>query len=195
MIHSQVIEDSEKFTEWLDRKIDGLDLPSGRRHRVAGGCLDLTMEYQKGILLLVKERLYGAAFALLRAVFESYVRGIWLHRCATEEDLENLAKDKIPKFYELVKAVEKLEGHEDKVLSKIKERAWKAMNSYTHTGYLQVMRRQTETSIEPNYDDDEVLEVVNAANVFGFLSAIALCDLTNNGVLAKTISDTYESLS
>ena len=143
-------------------------------------------------MLLVKERLYGAAFALLRAVFESYVRGIWLHRCATKVDLEKFAKDKSPKFNELIKAVEKLEGHEDKVLSKIRERVWKSMNSYTHTGYLQVVRRQTETSIEPNYDDDEILEAVNVANACGCLAAISICDLTNNGVLANTILDKFK---
>ncbi len=123
MTHSQLVEDSEKIIDWLYSQLDGLNVPSDARHKFSGGCFDATLEYQKAIVLLVKERLYGAAFALLRAVFESYVRGLWLHRCATEEDLENFAKDKIPKFYELVKAVEKLEGHEDKVLSKIEERA------------------------------------------------------------------------
>ncbi len=57
------------------------------------------------------------------------------------------------------------------------------------------MRRQTETSIESSYDDDEILEVVNAANAVGFLAAIAYCDLANNGVLANAILETYETLS
>ena len=187
MIHSQIIEDSEKLINWLGRQIDGLDVQADFRHRAAAGCLDLTMEYQKAIVLLVARRLYGAAFSLMRLMVESYVRGIWLHRCAEEQDLEKFAKDKVPKFYKLLEEVEKLEGHEDKVLSRMKERSWKPMNSYTHTGYLQVMRRQTDTSVEANYDDDEILEVVNFANAIGCLAAIATCDLANNVELANTI--------
>ncbi len=129
MTHSQLVEDSEKMIDWLYSQLDGLNFPSDDRHRFSGGCFHATLEYQQAIVLLVKERLYGAAFALLRSVYESYVRGIWLHRCATEEDLENLAKGKERKFDKLVKAVENLPGHEDKVLSKMKERSWKAMNS------------------------------------------------------------------
>ena len=69
------------------------------------------------------------------------------------------------------------------------------MNSYTHTGYLQVIRRQTETSIEANYDDDEILEVVNFVNAIGYLAAIATCDLANNVELANTILDKFKSES
>jgi len=69
----------------------------------------------------------------------------------------------------------------------MKDRSWKDLNSYTHSGYLQVIRRQTETSIEANYDDDEILEAVNFANAIGCLAAIAMCDLANNVELANTI--------
>ena len=67
------------------------------------------------------------------------------------------------------------------------------MNSYTHTGYIQVIRRNTETSIEANYDDDEILEVVNFANAFGYLAAIATCYLANNVELANTILEEFKN--
>ena len=64
MTHSQLIEDSEKLINWLDQQIDGLDVRPDFRHRVAGGCLDVTMEYQKAIVLLVAKSIYGPAFSL-----------------------------------------------------------------------------------------------------------------------------------
>lgn len=193
MTHTQLIEDSEKLINWLDRQIDGLAVQADWRHRAAAGCLDLTMEYQKAIVLLVAKNIYGPAFSLMRLTTESYVRGIWLHKCATEEDLEKFTKDKVPHFRELLEEVEKLESHQDKVLSKMKKRSWKAMNSCTHTGYHQVIRRQTETSIEANYDDDEIRELVNFANAIGYLAAIATCDLADNAELANTILDKIKS--
>jgi len=138
-------------------------------------------------VLLVAKSLYGPAFSLMRLMVESYVRGIWIHQCAEEVDLEKFARGSVPKFNKLLEDIEKLEAHKDKVLSRMKDRSWKDLNSYTHSGYLQVIRRQTETSIEANYDDDEILEAVNFANAIGCLAAIAMCDLANNVELANTI--------
>jgi len=112
---SQLIEDSEKLIVWLDGQIDGLDVPANFRNRAAAGCLDLTSEHQKAIVLLVAKSLYGPAFSLMRLMVESYVRGIWIHQCAEEVDLEKFARGSVPKFNKLLEDIEKLEAHKDKV--------------------------------------------------------------------------------
>ena len=99
----QLIVDSGNLVVWLDEKIDGIKIPSDFRSRVAGGCLDLTMEYQNAIVLLVSRRIYGAAAALMRPIAESYVRGVWLHKCATDADLKRFSKDKVPPFSDLIR--------------------------------------------------------------------------------------------
>ena len=77
------IAESKGLVQWLDSRIDGMEVSSELRFRVAGGCLDMTLEHQKAIVLLVASFLYGSAFSLRRLMFEAYVRGVWLHQCAS----------------------------------------------------------------------------------------------------------------
>ena len=190
MKHSQLIVKSEKLIIWLDQLVSTLSLETDDfRHRVAGGCLDVTAEHHKAIVMLVANKLYAPAFALMRLLLESYVRGVWLHKCADDRDLERYKKDKVPSYYELVESIENLKSHQDGTFSRMKERSWKAMNSYSHTGFLQASRRQTDNSIESNYDDEEIVEVMKFADAIGCLAAIAICDLSNNAKTANVILD------
>ena len=40
----------------------------------------------------------------------------------------------------------------------LKKRAWPALNSYAHTGMLQLGRRFTGQNVQPNYSDEEIVE-------------------------------------
>ena len=187
MDSSQHIEISEKFIQWLDKQIDGLVIGTDLRRKLAAGCLDMADEHHKAIIILISKRLNGAAFALMRLLFESYVRGVWLHRCATESELDDFTKGQIPKFWKLVAAVEKTDGYKNGVISRIKSRSWDAMNGYTHTGFQQIARRHTESTIQPNYDDAEILEAINFSYAIAATASIAICDLVGNTALAERI--------
>jgi hypothetical protein len=80
------IQYSQSLIRWLDSAIDGVELQANDRVRIAGACLDLAMEHHKAIVVLAAHQLFGSAFALARPVFEAYVRGVWLHRCASRAD-------------------------------------------------------------------------------------------------------------
>ena len=176
---------SSRLCRWIDTKIDGVAIPSTVRGRMADGCLDQALEHQKAIVLLVCRHHFGSALALIRVAFESYVRGVWLHQCATDTELSKYTRDKLKKeFHELIVEVETTEAFKEGVLSAIKKRSWKAMNSFTHSGYSQAVRRNTEDSIEPNYDEQEILEVLQFSSAIALLSCIEIASLANNVDLA-----------
>lgn len=181
------IAKSEGRIQWLDRKLNGLDVLSSVRNRLAGACFDIAMEHQRAIVVLAHKELYGSAFSLLRPVAEAYVRGVWLHKCASEDQLDKFAQDKVPDFVSLVAAVEKLESHKEGVLSKMRLTSWRLMNDYTHTGYVQICSRLTADSIKANYHADEVLQALDYSDAFGYISAIAICDLANEVDVANQI--------
>jgi hypothetical protein len=190
----QIIQKSEELIRWLDRQVDGLPLAEdSRRYRLAAGCLDMAMEHQKAMVVLVAKKLFGSAFSLIRLISEAYIRGIWLHRRADENELEKFVKGDVPMYAHLLDAVERLESHQDKVFSTIKQQSWAAMNAYTHTGFHQIVRRQKEASIEPSYDEAEIIQAVKFANWIGCLAAIAICDLCNNADVANTILERIKS--
>ena len=176
---------SSKLSRWLDSKIDGVAIPSTVKARMAGGCLDQALEHQKAIVLLVRRHHFGSALALVRLAFESYVRGVWLHQCATDAEVTRYTKDKLKKeFGAMVEEIEQTDAFNEGVLSAIKKRSWRAMNSFTHSGYSQAVRRNTSDSIEPNYDEREVLEALQFANAIALLASLQVASLAGNVDLA-----------
>jgi hypothetical protein len=144
---------------------------------------------------LVSRSLFGSAFALVRLLFEAYIRGIWLHRCASDSELELFKAEKLDKnFATLIEEIERIEGFEVGVLSDTKLKSWKAMNSYTHSGFMQIVRRNTASTIEPNYTEDEILEALNFANAIGLLSALEISHLASSEKLANSILEKAEGI-
>lgn len=91
----------------LARRIDvhtsGLSLPGDERSLIPIGCLDVAIEHQAAIALLHSSKLYGLSFALPRVLSEAPARGLWLHACASEEELAKFKKGRIDqKFATLI---------------------------------------------------------------------------------------------
>jgi hypothetical protein len=192
---AELVSESEALIQWLDQRIDGVEIKSEERLRLAAGCLDVALEHQKAIVLLVSRYLYGSAFSLVRLIFESYVRGVWLHSCASDSELARFKAGKLDKtFGTLIQELEQLDGFNVGVLSAAKNAWWNAMNSFTHSGYLQVVRRNTEITIQPNYTEGETLEALNFANAVGVLSAIAIALLAENTELASSLLEKAKAL-
>jgi hypothetical protein len=192
----ELIAKSEKLIQWLDKQIDGLEISSEERTRLATGCLDTALEHQKAILLLVSRSIFGSAFALVRLLFEAYIRGIWLHRCASALELELFKTEKLENSLgALIDAIERIDGFEEGVLSDTKLKSWKAMNSYTHSGFMQITRRNTASTIEPNYTEDEIAEVLNFTTAIGLLSALEIAYLAKSEGLMNSILEKAEEWS
>src|SRR5713226_2474756 len=182
------IKESEQLIQWLDSKIDGLQIPNDDRTRLAAGCLDLALEHQRAIVLLSVHALYGSAFALIRLEVEAYVRGVWLRYSASESEIEQFKKDKLDKtFSQLIEDLEKHDAFNVGVLSRFKANSWTALNSFTHSGLSQVIRRNTAGEIAPNYSDEELVDALNTANSFGILTAIAVADMARSTPLAQAV--------
>jgi hypothetical protein len=182
------ISNAEDLIQWLDSQIDGVEIPSELRSRIAAGSLAVALEHQKAIVLLVSQRLYGSAFALARLTFEAYVRGVWLHQCATDIEMKKFEANTLDRtFASFLGDIEKLDSFNSGILSSVKKKSWGAMNSFTHTGFSQVVRRFKGGAIEPNYDDDELLEIVNFAGGFGIMAAVGIAHIANNEVLANAL--------
>lgn len=157
--------------DWLTPRLDGLEIKKSKRVLLSVGCLDQAIEHHFAICQLLKCMVNGSAFALVRLIFESFVRGVWLKNCATESQLRKFETDKLKlQFWELLEAIESLESFRSGMLGRLKEQAWTAMNSYTHTGFQQASRRFGKELIEPTYTDAEVIEVLKISGSFALLS-------------------------
>src|SRR3546814_15813260 len=95
-----------------------------------------------------------------------------MHPRATDEEIEQFVeKDEIkPKIGQLIEALEQHPPFEDKLLSNVKEKAWTPMNGYTHGGIHQVSRRLVGDFIEPAFEDESLLEVIQFAGIMGLIA-------------------------
>lgn len=181
------IRRSEELIQWLDSKINGLDIPNNDRARLAAGCLDMALEHQKSIVLLTANSLFGSAAALVRLEFEAFVRGGWLNKCASNGEIERFKADKIKRINPLIEDIEKLDAYDVGVLSHVKNVSWKVMNSFTHTGIFQMVRRNTADEIIPNYSDEELIDALDTANSIGFLSVYAIAEMAGDETLGPAV--------
>jgi hypothetical protein len=175
------VDESKDIAIWLHNKLDGLEISSDERTRTVAGCFDTVLEHQVAISILLENRLYGSAFALARSVFEGYVRGIWINKCATDLQVSRFLEGKLdPTFQALVDDIEKEDGYAGGVISNAKKAGWTSLNGFTHTGSVQVLSRNSKDFIEPNYSESDIKAVA------GFVNATALLAGVEVACLAKT---------
>ncbi|MGH8617558.1 MAG: DUF6988 family protein [Burkholderiales bacterium] len=161
-----------ELTRWIDKYTSGLTLPTDERSQIAVGCLDVTLEHQGAIAVLHSAGLSGSMLALLRILAESLVRGLWIYECASPDELANFKKGKLGKSFDsLIKEYETTIGTPNGVLSGFKLSAWKQMNDFTHTGFLQVSRRHAPGRVGPNYPTTDLSKALGVAGALGLVAA------------------------
>lgn len=182
--------ESNDLSVWLAKNLDNLTFSIAalgqERVRAGGACIGLTLQSHRAILLLVEAQLVGSAAALVRVMFESYVRGAWLLYCATDKQIEKYIKGKQINnhFSELVHALEALPVFRESGLSRTLGKPWATMNSYTHCGAHQITRGNTEAGIEPAYTDEECEEFVRFADGFALAAGAILAELAGKEELS-----------
>ena len=162
----------------------------------AAACFHIALEHHGAVLMLTRSRLHGSAIALLRPQFESFVRGVWLRRCASPVQLHKfLAGSNPPEISEQLRAIESLEWYESRVLSRFISLSWRTLCDYTHTGVRQIGRRFLDNEVTQNYSTDEQIELLKASNFFAALTAFEMTDSFLDREPLQAIEHAYEVLS
>ena len=156
------LKSAEETVLEVKRVLNKGKFPDDERTMLVVAFVDQGIEHHAAILFLMRSGFDGSAFALTRSVTEILVRGVWMLGCATDEQVKKFVKhDKIEQtFGELSEAVDKTAGLE--YFSEFKKHSWDTLNSYAHTGMLQIGRRFHGDKLTPSYTDTERIEVLRA---------------------------------
>jgi hypothetical protein len=196
MLAESQLQEAGGLVEWLRLQVHERELPASNRVRAAASCLGIAQEHHHAIVLLLERTLYASAFALMRVEFEAYVRGVWLMLCATDDKVGRfLNGDEPPKIDALLSELEATPGFAEKVLSGLKQKHWRAMCGYTHTGGIHVQRWNTPDGVEPNYSIDEVREVLYFAGIIGCLSVLGFAHMAKDDALAVRLLERVQALA
>jgi hypothetical protein len=158
---------------------------SGTKNVVLVAYVAIALEHHKAIWILSKLGLNGSAFALLRAVFEAYWRALWINKVATPEQIEQASRDELqfPKMQQMradikqayfatpnekeltpddLAEAQRLRELGDKFFGYV-TKMWPALNSYTHSGGLQIGRRFTGDQVKANYSEADIAQALTVA--------------------------------
>lgn len=159
------LQKAQHTLEEVKKLLNGLKLSGEDWSIGVAGMIHQGIEHHDSILLLIRSKLTGSAFALVRSVVEILVRGAWFTCCATQEQITKfIQQDTIdPTFGQMSDAVDQSQGIE--FFHDFKDRSWKTLNSYTHTGILQLGRRWTGDKLAASYRDGEIIEVIRTCTM------------------------------
>lgn len=186
--------------EEIVRLLNGFKSQRSERENL---CLTLhfvVFDLQRAIHDLVKLRHIRAASALLRVVFESHVKALWLENCASEEQVTQFKKDNVKSsvnsrnsitLHEMIEQIEQAKPNLNGSLMKFKDIHWKGLNSLTHSGTMQLIGFSALENIHSASIEDREKTLIDFSNRF------AISSLGNVGRLIESVEvlKTYISLS
>jgi len=172
------IRKAEVFSVALGTLASALPMAQGDRARAAAACFGIARDHHGAIVLLMKGTLYSSSFALLRCLFEAYLRGLWLKHCASNAQVIAVLhrSEEFPRG--ILADIETMPDFSNGVLSRIKRENWRAMCDYTHTGGLHLQRWQCAAGIEPVFEPSELEECLNFAELFGAMATLELVEMS-----------------
>ena len=141
------------------------------------GFFENALDYYQSITLLIEQKLYHSALALIRVFFDNIVRGLYMYNIFSNDDIKHLYKSnnwddkRFFKFKmnEMCEAIDKHYGKKygEISFSKTKEIVYKDMCDYTHSGASQITRsfNNVSLSIEANFSDKLILSVLSDSHV------------------------------
>ncbi|MHA5498410.1 DUF6988 family protein [Pseudomonas aeruginosa] len=143
-----------KSAELESRLADFLGLAlfdDSSRLRAVRAVASLGFEHAQSLKYLTAAGLCTSASALLRVQYESLVRAIWMHHCATDQDVELMLAEltretakqasKIPMLSRMLDEIEAKAPHVPVAgLRQFKHYSWKPLSSYVHGGIHAVNR-------------------------------------------------------
>ncbi|CAG4882265.1 conserved protein of unknown function [Georgfuchsia toluolica] len=174
------IKAAEKFGAALHDLTNEVEMWQTNKNRAAAASFGIALDHHAAIVFLMKNTFYSSSFALLRILFETYLRGLWLKHCATDAQVSGFFRgDEPPKT--MIVEIESTEAFKSGVLSRIKKANWNAMCDFTHTGGLHLQRWQSQDAVEPTFEPDELEECLNCAELFGVMAGLELVQLSKSG--------------
>jgi hypothetical protein len=174
------ISAAESFYSELHELTNEIEMLETIKNRTAAACFGIAQDHHAAIVFLIKNAFYSSSFALLRTLFEAYLRGVWLKHCATEEQANTFFEGTEPPKT-MVAEIEAIPDFSNGILSHIKKEKWNFMCDFTHTGGLHLQRWQTHDAVEPKFDEAELEECLNCAEIFGAMAGLELVQLRKSG--------------
>jgi len=172
--------------------------PDDLRTVMVIGFVDQIIEHHEAMLLLIRAGKVGSAFSLARSVVEGMYRGLWVNFVATDAEVARFERnDEIGLSMTLLAESIDAAYHARGFYVDLKQRSWDGLNSYAHTGMLQLGRRFTGANVAPAYSDAEIFEATTSVTTCILLLAgrfLLRHDHADEARAAEALTETFGPL-
>jgi hypothetical protein len=172
------LDKSHRLSDWVQVHHPGT-CDAAPEKRIAAICYSIALDHREAILLLLHHDARSPAFALVRSVYEAWVRASWAQTCATPAEIERIeAGGYLPTLETMVR---KLDAHPETMgaFSRIKRAGWKSMSDYAHGEQRQISRWVNSDGIGAAHPDQEVVGLLEALDLYAVFCMAGLLDLAS----------------
>ncbi len=170
---------AKEIGAWVHTHTNDSKVNNDRRTIMSVSVFQHVLDIADGIVKLFDTDLPGVAFILARPMHEGYTQAVWLLNHANDEQLSNCEKGIFPKLQTLVKEIGDTPESGGKFIKKNTELNISDFHNLTHGGIEHIARRTSGGNIEPNYEDDEIINLLKLRNQLYLLTAFFLLSLMN----------------
>lgn len=175
---------------WIGERIDGLEFPTDARNWLGAACLHISLTHHISIARLVQVGAPASAFALIRPQIESHLRGLWLIRIASDDEIESVkAGNNPPNSPKIARLLEENGVVDTDSLAKIADGIWPTLCDFAHTGIRVIAGHLRTATIEPSFSDQEIEDTLQVANIWATLAGLALFEMAGMDELAKELGE------
>lgn len=167
------LERSGRLAEAMDAVHPRL-VESDDRSVLAVQYLSIGLEHRAAILLLIGYGARTSAFGLVRACYESVIRGLWTLVTATDNQIFELRSAGIaPGFDKVVRDLSKNDTFAD--FAKLKAQSWGYLSDYAHSGPQQLSRWLSEKEgIAPVHSDAETVDLLAFLDTYAYMACVGI---------------------
>lgn len=166
----------------------GTEAELTRAKKLAVASLCICLDHREATLLLAAHGARSSAFAMMRPVFESCVRGCWFGFVATNDQIDHFFAGRLStKLETMARAVSRAEPALEGMASLgslFKER----LDEFTHGTGAQLARWYGPTEVSPQHSAGEVIDVLRFVDSVGLIACVArekLCGRSTEPFLSR----------
>lgn len=186
MNKAEALELAEKISVWIHSQTNNRQFKSERRLHISVRVFQHVLDLADGIVVLIDKNLPGVAWTLARPMHEGYIHAVWILNHAKEDHLDRFVKGICPKVTTLIKQIGDKPESGGAWIKGINELNTKAFHNLTHGGIEHLARRVSETAIEPQYGDEELVRLIILRNQYCIhIAAFLLVIMSNEVGLAE----------
>lgn len=183
---------------WLDQsrlviRETGAPL-EGDRLLTTFGMLHISMEHQDAMEQLIKGERYFSAAALLRPTIEALLRGLWLSRCATDEQIKALLADgkEPPGYLHIANAIigaepayGRLRGFLDAAVPQ------EVKHDFTHGGRIQLEASLAQLTSDAGYVPFYTHTLLQHIALYRFFTCVEMLHLIKSETASKKLRASF----